>query len=74
VGCVGVAFSPLADSTPRAAGLRQKRQCGVPTLVLVTTVRQKNAFCKAFLGVTRDSPCFFKDTTGRVWLHLHPQK
>jgi hypothetical protein len=32
----------LTFYTPRASGLRQKRQCGVPTLVLVTTVRKKN--------------------------------
>jgi hypothetical protein len=38
---VGVAFSPLADFTPRASGLRRKRQCGVPTSVLVTLCVQK---------------------------------
>jgi hypothetical protein len=41
VGHAGVAFSPLADYTPRASGLRRKRQCDVPTLVLITTVRPK---------------------------------
>jgi hypothetical protein len=39
VGHVGVAFSSLADYTPRASGLRRKQECGVTTLVLVTTVR-----------------------------------
>jgi hypothetical protein len=41
---VGVAFSPLADFTSRASGLRSwtppgHQQCGVPTLVLVTSMR-----------------------------------
>jgi hypothetical protein len=45
VGRVGVAFSPLDDYTPRASGLRHIQQCGVPTLVLVTAVRQKKRLC-----------------------------
>ena len=38
---VGTPLLPQDDYTPRASGLRRNRQCGVPTLVLVTTVRQK---------------------------------
>jgi hypothetical protein len=38
----GVTIFPLADYAPRASGLRWQRQCGVPTLVLITTVRQNN--------------------------------